>query len=675
MLLFFKTLSLELNFLVRKVYIFAIFLVSIIYLNFGYNIMVIEGLRGINFLETITFFVMILTMGSMVLGILNATQEKRCNFEELSNVLPGFWRRHFAKIFSWSLISLIYSITVTIVLIYFFKKDNTGLEIFSLEIFLFNLLQLFIPMISFWIIGYSIEKMFKKTISWPLLISLWYFTLPFDNFLYFPVKMALNQYTENPDSGSFIHFGINTSFGCVSRKLWFLLFGIGLFILSLLFKNKNKIQKNFKSLSTIIILIFIFIFSFFLSLNSINFSSEELKLLHNYKDINLSQLLKKSNKTEPSGKVTSMEIELGKADNNKLNYKITMDIEKIIGNEIIFTLYRSLNVKNMKINNEQTQFIRKDDLLIINGIKSNNIKITFDVSGKLPNTIGEITQKTLLLTYDNAWYPILGNHQILIPINIGNYKVAYTNNQILSKYKYDLIIKSNRKDIITNLSDIKGISFKGKDYGPLIIQGKYNINNVNGLTFVAPVQLYNYYSEESSFFRKHLKTTLNTISSQYNIEIDTNIDKIFFVKLNNNGTDINSTFKRVHSNYFFDYYNLLNPDQSEKPRNYMNKQFNYTNIIATILWEKINKENHYIRGSFIHTLVELSENGDTNWLQHNLSNTKRNLKFNNLEKHLSDEDKKDLEELKKINLLQNQNEIKFASKNLLESWIMRNRSN
>ncbi|MEN8906989.1 MAG: hypothetical protein ABF289_13605 [Clostridiales bacterium] len=665
MLVFKKCLQLELSILIRKYYIIVFFLISSVYLRYGYNIMTKESLYGINFLETTSFVMIGLNFFSIIIGVISSKHENRVDFEELSNTLPAFWRRYLSKFISWNIVCFIYVLFLSSFIVILNYIDENGLYLYYKEVFIFMIINFYIPMLSFWLLGYSIEKLFNKVIGWPLLLLIWYITLSYSVLSYEQLNIALNQYFEfNTSNSSMQHYGLDINPGILIRKVWFLLFCLSLYILIPLIKRKEFLKKNFKSKLLLIFELVFIILSIYLFKYSTTYHSQYMKWEKS--NLELLSTIKENFSEETNsyinGKIDKISILLNKSTDNSIDYDIIIKLKNTKKGKIEFTLYKDLNISNFKLNGLNYNYKRNSNYISLDNTTENDVEISFNVSGDLPLIMGEITSRTLLLTSDTAWYPILGHYNVVKRVT----NEGYTNNNLISNYKYEIEIKSNRGSFISDLSNGKGYEYQGYDYGPNIIQGKYEIEKINNFNIMIPTQLYHYYYDSFSNFSSELKDKISNIKESSGV-----IKNIYFVNLPNSNTyNVNTIFKIINDSCYLNYSLFTNPSNYENPKESMldilSTPHTELGIINSILYENNRHKSYYFRDAYVSWLYIASKTGDIIDFNECLSFELNKISKFNL--NLEEEDAADLKNLQNILSENSEDKRKELAKKLLNDW-------
>ncbi|PQQ66900.1 hypothetical protein [Acetivibrio saccincola] len=522
MSVFIKLLILETKLLIRRYYLIIPFILTFIYLFYGYSNLQ-DSLDNYLFIRSSGYMFLGVTILSMCIGVINARQERVVKFEELMNTLPSFWIRLITKFFSWSLFSLVYCLILAVLCTIWSVKDVSQLDKYVWQILAYILVNYWLPMMSMWVIAYSIEKAIRPIIGWPLLLIVWYTIQPFNEGSIYNASIMFNQFIEQPyGSPNLLHYGLEMNMGLLARKLWFLMASLSLYI----FANLAIINwqlKNSKSKIALTTAVLMVIGALPLAVISSVPHSPAVKWEFDSTLWDKQLIEQAKEEHQPfhiNGEIKSLHIDIG-GKNDRLEYNAKIQLDNLSKDAIIFTLYRSLEIESIKINgSEKENYIRENDWIILEEHSGGNIEIEMSVSGKLPITLGEVTHRTMLLTPDFPWYPILGKHKVLNPM----LTYDYFSNNLVGQTTYDIGIKSRRGDIITNLSYDEGVEFYGKAKGPAIIQGDYKSENIEGIHFVAPTILYYFYKEAITIVPDLIVDYKKEFLEKLNLEID---DEVF----------------------------------------------------------------------------------------------------------------------------------------------------
>lgn len=540
MISFRKYLLIEFKLLITKYYLTIPSAALIFYLFYGYTVLGRTRLQGFNFLRTAGFLAMGLTILSVIIGVINERQEKQVHFDEVMDTLPALLSRHLAKFAAWLLyVSILCSLFCTFVLIWV-VKDGTGLERYGLSMIGYIFMNFGIPMLTFWLLGYTVSRLLNPRIGWPLLLVLWYLSIPFNKgFISLFIQQIMNQFDEEPHGNrALVHYGLELNWGLLSRKLWILLVALGLFLLIYLFHRSQRLFKSSKSIITASIIIVMFICSIPLCITASKPHSQGViwnNYLFNMDNVTRYQKQSLENADEgksPEPSVQRLDIVLMPQNKDILSYKAKMMLKDTPYREASFTLYRTLSVINVQINKKTfTDYKQERDWITFSNLPAGEIELEFEVTGNFPIGLGEVTDHTLMLTPDSPWYPIPGKWKVLSPLANGG-AVA---NKLQPEMPFDIHIVSERGNIITNLGYYKAREFSGKARGPAIIQGDYESAKIDGIHFVAPTQYFNYYNKYAPEFSDSLNRQKKELADLLNCTLDKDLneqyDQYFMVLL------------------------------------------------------------------------------------------------------------------------------------------------
>lgn len=566
MVVFAKYIIFEFKLLIKKFYITIPLLLSYIYIYYVY-ITLNDQLDIFCFIRLSGYVMMGVTIISIYSGVISAKQEKSVKLDELMNTLPAFWRRHTAKLLAWSIITAVYCLLLAVLCISLSAGVLNNISKYGPQFLIYISVNFGIPMISTWLIAYSVEKTLKPIIGWPILLVIWYSILPFERNLYGEsVQLMLNQFVEQPYGNSrLLHYGLEMNFGLLSRKIWLLMFGMFLYIFTSLLKVHNLSLRTFKSKTAAAISLLMLVSSIPLAIISATPHSQGLIWENSDMEDNLLEQAKENYKPEYlNGETTFLGINLDESKDDLLRYDAKILISNVSKKTLIFTLYRTLEITDVKVNGQfQEHFVRDNDWIILDNNLAGNIEICFSVTGTLPYSLGEISDRTMLLTPDFPWYPILGRHKVLHPI----LDYAYFSNDLSADKPYDIEINSSRGNIITNLSYTSGIHFKGTATGPAIIQGEYKSENLNGIHFVAPTSMFNFYKNTVNvipgIFSNYKKEFANKLDKKWINKLQTNYNQIFLVDLP--PQQQSDTFRSCSSELYINYLKWVYPFYNDNP--------------------------------------------------------------------------------------------------------------
>ncbi len=245
-MVFKKIFTLEMKLFMKKYYLIIPMFLSFLYMFYGYYIMK-DALDNFSFLRTSGFVMMFLTILSICFGVINARQDKDAKFEEVLNTLPAAWTRLMAKVFTWAVCSFAYCLILAIFCTVWVDNGLKELGKYALQVVPYIFVNFYMPMISTWLIAYSVEKTFNPKIGWPVLLLIWYIISPIKNRTS-GISFMLNQFVEDPYGDSrLLHYGLELNIGLLSRKLWFLMFGMSIYVLVNLISLGTRNLKKCKS--------------------------------------------------------------------------------------------------------------------------------------------------------------------------------------------------------------------------------------------------------------------------------------------------------------------------------------------------------------------------------------------------------------------------------------------
>jgi len=596
---------LEIKLFVKRYYLIIPLILTFLYMFYGYYVMK-DALDGFSFMRTSGFVMMVLTMLAMCFGVINARQEKNEKFDELINTLPAFWMRQVSKVFAWSLCSFIYCIMLIMLCTVWISNGTNELLKYGLQVTPYICVNFGIPMISTWIIAYSIEKMFKPAIGWPLLLLIWYVISPFKNNLD-SISIMLSQFVEEPHGNhSLVHYGLEMNMGLLSRKLWFLMFSMSGYIFTNLFSSGTTTFKNAKTKIAGVTAILLIIGAVPLAVVSSKPHSQGVTWDFNNRSWRgelLEQAKEKLESEYSNGQMKLLHLEIGDSKGDLLEYYAKINIDNVTKDLIVFTLYRSLEVIDLKVNGlGYSKYIRDGDWIVLENNIEGEVEIEINVSGRLPYSFGEVTDRTMLLMPDFPWYPVLGKYKTILPV----LTYDYLPNNLAREKPYEIIIKSYRGNIITNLSCDSGKEFNGQATGPAVIQGDYKSGNIEGIHFVAPTSVYGFYKEYISKipylfmeYKREFKNSLGIEDSHcYN-----KYNQVFLVNLSKS---VRINQDEVYLNY--SSWLSVSPDIAD------GIIIRCKSLRPIVLMECFWRTGVYMESSIapalFHTMIEIAETGD-----------------------------------------------------------------
>lgn len=601
-----RMFTLEIKLFVKRYYLIIPLLLTFFYMFYGYYVMQDE-LDRFSFIRTSGFVMMVLTMLAMCYGVINARQEKNEKFDELINTLPAFWIRQISKVFAWSFCSFVYCIILIMLCTGWIANGGNELWKYALQVIPYICVNFGIPMISTWIIAYSIEKIFKPIIGWPLLLLIWYVISPFKNNLD-STLIILSQFVEEPHGNqSLVHYGLEMNMGLLSRKLWLLMFSMSGYIFVNLFSSGTTTFKNAKAKIAGVTAILLIIGSVPLAVvSSKPHSQGVIWNLNNrrWRGELLEQAKEKLESEYSNGQMKLLHLEIGDSKGDLLEYYAKINIDNVTKDSIIFTLYRSLDVIDLKVNGlEYSKYIRDGDWIILENNIEGEVEIEINVSGRLPYLLGEVTDRTMLLMPDFPWYPVLGKHKTILPVLTDD----FLPNSLAREKPYEIIVKSYRGNIITNLSCDSGTEFNGQATGPAVIQGDYKSGNIEGIHFVAPPSIYDFYKESinkiPSLFIEYKRDFKDSLGIEESYCSYNKYNQVFLVNLSKS-VCINQD--AVYLNY--SSWLSASPDIADDIR------IRCESLRPIVLMECFWRTGLYMESSIapalFHTMIEIAETGE-----------------------------------------------------------------
>jgi len=661
--------TLELKLFIRRYYLIVPLVLTYLYMFYGYKIMQ-DRLDEFLFIRTSGFVMMLLITLSMCSGIINARQEKDCKFDELINTLPGFWIRHMAKIFTWSLCAFVYCSILVILCVIWCTNRTNGIGKYICQITPYIFVNFGIPMVSVWIIAYSVEKIFKPKIGWPFLLLIWYFISPLRNDLS-NITIFLNQFVEEAHGNSrLIHYGLEMNIGLISRKLWFLLFSLFGYITANLYYSGSGLIKNTKAKIALTTAILLFVGAVPLAVVSSRPHSQGV-LWELENDVWNGELLKQAKEKHElettNGQINLLSLEIGSNKGDLLEYSARINIDNVTKEPIVLTLYRSLGIREVKVNGlDYTEYMRERDWIIFQKHPEGKVEIEINVSGRLPYSLAEITDRTMVLMPDFPWYPILGKHKVLNPIL--NYD--YLPNNLAKEKPYNIVLKSHRGNIITNLSDDTATEFNGQATGPAIIQGDFISKTINDIHFVAPSSLYYFYKQDIAIVTDLLQEYKRKFADSLGIELGydsySKYNQVFLVNLRN-------PIRINRDEVYLDYSAWVTPPFLDNEADSI--RTNCENLRLMLAFECFWRTGVYVESSIqpclFTTMIEIAESGEKRDLEEYFTDWRGKGDENQI---IWENDNKDMYEIEKLIKAESKDEISKIAYQILNKWVTINKS-
>ncbi|RXE58505.1 ABC-2 family transporter permease [Acetivibrio mesophilus] len=665
MMVFKKIFTLEMKLFMKKYYLIIPMFLSFLYMFYGYYIMK-DALDNFSFLRTSGFVMMFLTILSICFGVINARQDKDAKFEEVLNTLPAAWTRLMAKVFTWAVCSFAYCLILAIFCTVWVDNGLKELGKYGLQVVPYIFVNFYMPMISTWLIAYSVEKTFNPKIGWPVLLLIWYIISPIKNRTS-GISFMLNQFVEDPYGDSrLLHYGLELNIGLLSRKLWFLMFGMSIYVLVNLISLGTRNLKNAKAKIAGAAAILLFISAVPLAVFSSKPHSlgQMWEISHSvWNDEILEQAKERLESEYCNGEIKLLHLELGDSKGDLLEYYAKINIDNVRKEPVIFTLYRSLAVKNVKVNgSEYNEFIRDGDWIVIQEPLKGELEIEINVSGKLPYLLGEITDHTLLLMPDFPWYPVLGKHKVMLPVLTH----GYLPNNLSNGEPYDIVLKSHRGDVITNLSYDMDTEFSGQVTGPLVIQGDYKSGNIGGIHFVAPPSIYHFYKEYigiiPDLFMEYRKEFENSLGIETDYNFCDKYNKVFLVNLN-------ESIRINHDEVYLDYSSWVHLASEDSIRR--SCEFLRPMLAFECFWRTGEFVESSVAPCLFQTLIEIAETGEKKDLEEYYSqwwdeDREKQIVWEN--------DLSDVYEIERLIKAESKEEISKIAYEILRKWVTVNKS-
>ncbi|MEN8904784.1 MAG: hypothetical protein ABF289_02375, partial [Clostridiales bacterium] len=202
-------------------------------------------------------------------------------------------------------------------------------------------------------------------------------------------------------------------------------------------------------------------------------------------------------------------------------------------NNITFTLYRKLKVKEIILNNKKIKFNQNDDNFKIYfpekyyKNKTLTIKINYEGLTSQKYFSGD---KASYLTSKYAWLPYPGNTNVFYTENTNINTTPLENNNIV---KYTINVKHNYDKLVTNLNK-HGNKLFGKSNGVSLIGGNLNYFSLNNKQYYYNSTFVDFNFENADYERFLNKYTNvnNQIRSVLNLE-EKEFDKIIMLPYSN----------------------------------------------------------------------------------------------------------------------------------------------
>lgn len=500
MKIFYAILKIELILYIRSLWIWLITLLLSIYLYIGYKGFLDADLEVGQLLQSSGYIVMSAILFGLIFGLYSARRENKIHFSEILNSMPGINIRHIAKLMAWLLISIFITlISIIEILLLIWLTDSQYIYFWDIVV-QYIVVYWGITLLSSGIIGYALETFFPLK-WWNLIIVLflWLLFTPY-NYIFdmiFPISILsiLNQGERLIDGTYNGFFGLNISNSVIMKHLLLFVFSALLISFVLLIKNQRIRTTKEKYIPGLFVIIFslILIPVYYLSVSPLDFNRFTSDFTRYYlnKDIEYYSQGEIIDQEEHNNyqfyefNVSEYNIDLHHKKNEIIyTADLIIDLSDTQGEWLVFTLFHDLDVVAVEQNNNNLEWKRDNDVIMIkwpNTLNRGTLRIK--VNGNT-GAFNPITENSFFLSSSFPWYPIPGKHKVAEMSDL-YYEPQYKNLQIENPSKFYITIHEKNK-VYSNLQEIDTNVFYGDAKGATLLSGNLISKKVGTKTIVAP---------------------------------------------------------------------------------------------------------------------------------------------------------------------------------------------
>ncbi|QSX07132.1 ABC transporter permease [Sedimentibacter sp. zth1] len=526
--------KIEFLLLKRNKFIYFLFVLFILYTALGYKFYLqTDYIEAGQMLQSSAYITIALIIVGLFSGILLSQKEKKSNFNEILISMPGDNLRPFAKLFFWFVLSAIFYIVSTLIMLLYFSMAGSEFVLFTKEIFTYTFLYWFCALFSSGILGMFLGTCFKSI--WLNIIFICLITILFSPLNTYVFNFLPNQLInfinigENLEyAGAYKEFsGLNLDHYMFLKVGAYFLFSVSLFLIGSYTKKIKKLLKTdkiFYRVSIPIALILFFMISYFYGIsfnNYLKMSPYSYNFFYAHKK-NLPYLYTQEQKSNENFIAKSYQINID-IYNYSVYYKANVALKQVKSDMLTFTLYHKFKVTSINSEGQTLKYNQEGDYLYVYMPNdSDNITLNFEIECFSDNAC-IIKKSSLFLPPNIPWYPIPGAHTIARVSNFSDYYLEYENTDLKSPCDFEIEV-SGVKNTFSNL-DITGENkFKGNKTQACILGGMFISRSENDISYVMPPDRTEYLSSIINDIKAEFESTHE---SQMKIP-----DKIFVMPTN-----------------------------------------------------------------------------------------------------------------------------------------------
>lgn len=537
-----------------------------------------------------SYSVQAIMLGFMIIGIYMERKEEKGNMlEVLKGINSAVFIKIIAKILAIITLILVYLIINFIVLIFAYKTNYIN---YYYDTFLYIILFWGIPFFISTLSGYLISSIFKGKVVYIVSVFVWFLCTPINELLFtqlgtlgmesaFEVSTFLNLTQSNPEMSVNATYGLNLEIYQLYKRL-FIIVVILIFNALVIYKKRLQTKKTFYISISILLLL--------LGLTGVlTFRKQQVLTYSNQRNsVNKQDIDYYENKITESKYNTNivaidyeMNLNIGNIISNDVNIKMINNSEKE-ENNIHFLLYHDLEVEEVIINDEKSDFNRDGDNLTIELSKALKNKEEIDINIKYKGVNSPkyfANNRAIYLPNYYPWYPVVSSFDSVMSY-YGVNSLPW-NNYINQKGNIKYKVKTNSSNgLYTNLNKVSDDTFEGSsDEGIYFIKGITLESQLQNREYIYPLSLENK-KEELKEFDSNLEKVIGIVNKDLNL--NNNIDKVFIV-------DSRGNFSQESSNEGFLVKGALGV--SYKDYNLRNFKGVLSSIISSLTTKNIKIDN------------------------------------------------------------------------------------
>lgn len=483
------------KFLLRQLYLSYFIPIAyiglLIYASLGFYIYSLEGSPG-NALTSSSTVVQIGAIAYLLLGVYNVRLSDKYDLKHLfSSIKSGYITHQMGSLLVGIIsIFIIVICTFSFYLLVMWKYIYINPS-FIVDVFLYISLYYGLAFLVCYLSGFMVATWIRGKFVFPLILLIYVLMTPLNfmflrrsNNSFFACDKFLNVGEPNPTMAFHPLYGLSISHDQLAKQLLFICIPILLlFIYNVMhgFLQKNKY----------IIITFCLVLIFTISCLVSNLNGGQILLdndaeLHNYyKNYDITH----SWEQQPY-KINEMNISLDTKKNLSAEVWYSLIYEgQTATNELIFSLFHELKVKDVLIDKKQVNFNQNGDRLkiILNGAIERNevLNISLKYEGLKTNFYFANEQAVYLPSYFN-WLPSIYDKPSFIVLNESNL-LQRVNHQLTQNVAYNLVFKHRGKEVYSNLPKTEKDEWAGKSFsGITLASGLLDVYTKNDTQWVIP---------------------------------------------------------------------------------------------------------------------------------------------------------------------------------------------